>query len=335
MEGQKVQPRLLDLTLEVIQRCPNSCLFCSSLAGLNSPHRLSFGEIVDVAEQAVSLGLHTIGISGGEPLLHTEITEIIATLNKDLVVRLYTTGITTESDGKPTSFVDWVEFDPSKTTIIFNVQSSTPHVHDFLTRRPGSFQLTRRALLSAKRAGFRVEIHLVPNRLNLSTIESSVADFSKWGVDQVSFLRLVPQGNAAVHADMLLLDSQEQKKLRMIFGSLEKREQYGTKLRFGIPFTGLMKEQALCNAASSKLIVRYDGVVLPCEAFKCAPDGMFHLGTIRDNSILELLARGQNKFVMNSLKSELRNPNETETCPAQVFWAHSKDSAFCSAYQVV
>ncbi len=104
------------------------------------------------------------------------------------MVRFYTTGIQFGSDGKATPFADWGAFDRSSTTIIFNVQSSDPRVHDSLTRRNGSFNLTHKALLLAKQSGLRVEVHLVPNRLNLASIESSVADFIEWGVDQVSLL---------------------------------------------------------------------------------------------------------------------------------------------------
>ncbi len=324
-----MQPKLLDLTLEVIQRCLNSCLFCSSLAGMHSQHQLGLDEILHVANQAVSLGLLTIGVSGGEPLLHPNINLMIQALNKDLQVRLYTTGICFGPTGKPTHFTDWSAFDPLKTKIIFNVQSTEPWVHDRLTRRQGSLELTCRAMLSAKRGGFHVEAHLVPNRLNLSTLESSVEDLANWGVDQISFLRLVPQGNAEAHASQLLLNREESVKLKRIFQRLGQMDWQGTKLRFGIPFTGLFDDNASCNAALSKLIVRYDGVVLPCEAFKCAPDASFQLGNIRNHSLCELLTRGQTLCNLNALKIEAKSFHES--CPAQIFWARNSNRFPCCA----
>lgn len=312
-----MEPKLHDLTLEVTQRCPNSCLFCSSLAGPNSFHRLSLDEIVSIINQAVCLGLHTIAVSGGEPLLHPDIEQIIPALSKNLMVRFYTTGIQFGSDGKATPFADWGAFDRSSTTIIFNVQSSDPRVHDSLTRRNGSFNLTHKALLLAKQSGLRVEVHLVPNRLNLASIESSVADFIEWGVDQVSFLRLVPQGYARENARSLLLRGDEHERLSRTFTLLAAGDWVNTHLRFGVPFGGVIGQPMHCNAGESKLIIRSDGKVLPCEAFKDQQHEHFSLGDIRKNTLQEMLGYGASLTELQALKTSLP---PGETCPAQLLY---------------
>lgn len=320
LEGRLMETRLHDLTVEVIQRCPNSCLFCSSLASISSRHQLSFDEIMHVSDQAASLGLESIGISGGEPLLHPDIKQIIPSLNEKLMVRLYTTGIHFDARGKAVHFSDWVEFDPSKTTIIFNVQSTDSMVHDFLTRRNGSFILTRNALLSAKERGFRVEVHLVPNRLNLSTIESSLADFKEWKVDEVSFLRLVPQGYASENARVLLLRENDQEELSRKFVFLSGCDWGNTRLRFGVPFAGLVGQPKRCNAGETKLIIRYDGKVLPCEAFKDSHSQQFLLGDIREDTLESMLRYGVSLRELKELKLHLPIG---ETCPAQMLY-HEK-----------
>lgn len=312
-----MEPKLLDLTMEIIQRCPNSCLFCSSLASMHSRHILSYDEIRYVAKQAVSLGLQTIGISGGEPLLHPNIKQIIPALNENLIVRLYTTGIHLDVHGKAIHFSDWSAFDPSRTTLVFNVQSTNPKVHDCLTRRSGSLNLTRNALLSAKQRGFRVEVHLVPNRLNLSTIESSVADFKDWKVDEVSFLRLVPQGYASENARVLLFRESDQEALSRKFAFLAECDWENTCLRFGVPFAGLVGQPKHCNAGETKVIIRYDGKVLPCEAFKDSQSERFLLGDIREDTLESMLSRGISSRQLKELK--LRLPIG-ETCPAQMLY---------------
>jgi radical SAM protein with 4Fe4S-binding SPASM domain len=314
-----VQPKLLDLTLELIQRCPNSCLFCSSFARIDSQHQLSFGEIMNVSDQAVGLGLRTIGISGGEPLVHPDIKLIIPMLTQKLAVRLYTTGIYFDPRGKAIYFSDWGAFDPSKTTLVFNVQSTDPRVHDRLTCRKGSLTLTAQAIKSAKSKGFQIEVHLVPNLTNLDSIESSVADLCRWGVDQVSFLRLVPQGKAELNASELILNSKKICRLKSLMHSLSQANWGSMKLRFGIPFSGFINGKLSCNAGISKLIIRYDGVVLPCEAFKCTPLESFRLGHIHTNSLSEMLTNGKRHQQLNLLKE--KTESSLESCPAQVFWA--------------
>jgi len=286
---------------------------------MNSQHRLNLDEIMDVASQAVSLGLHTIGISGGEPLLHPEVKSIIPLLSEKLNVRLYTTGITLDAGGKVTNFDEWSLFDTTRTTIIFNVQSTDPRVHDSLTGRRGSLELTMTAMLSAKRSGYNVEVHMVPNLLNLLTLESSVSDLANWGVDQISFLRLVPQGNAARNSSRLVLAGEDSRKLKSILHRLSLIKLPATKLRFGIPLSEPANGSVKCNAAANKLIIRYDGVVLPCEAFKCAPGNLFELGDIRSRSLHDLLLAGQSLLALNTLKRALNDTEET--CPAQVYWA--------------
>lgn len=314
-----MQHQLLDLTLELIQRCPNSCLFCSSLASAESQHQLSLGDIMNVSDQAVSLGLRTIGISGGEPLIHPDIKLIIPMLTQKLAVRLYTTGIHFNSEGKAASFSNWESFDSFKTTLIFNIQSTDPKVHDRLTCRNGSLALTEQAVLAAKRKGFRIEAHLVPNIINLDSIESSVADLCRWGIDQVSFLRLVPQGKAELNTSELVLNWDQTCRLKSIMHKLSHVNLGSTKLRFGIPFSGFIDEKLPCNAGVSKLIIRYDGAVLPCEAFKCAPFEAFKVGDIRTNSLREMLATGTCHQQLTALKEKTQFC--LESCPAQILWA--------------
>jgi radical SAM protein with 4Fe4S-binding SPASM domain len=91
------------------------------------------------------------------------------------------------------------------------------------------------------------------------------------------------------------------------------------KLRFGIPFSGLFHQKLACNAGISKLIIRYDGVVLPCEAFKCARFDNFKLGHIHTDSLSEMLVYGKFHRQMNFLKDEAES--YLESCPAQIHWA--------------
>ena len=69
--------RLKEITIEITQRCPNYCIHCSSLSSLNCSTQLSFDDIRNVIDDAVSLGAELICISGGEPFMHPQITDII------------------------------------------------------------------------------------------------------------------------------------------------------------------------------------------------------------------------------------------------------------------
>ncbi len=318
-----MRPELIDLTIEVTQRCPNSCLFCSSLSHPNSGVQVSLDDVCSVARQAASLGLKRISISGGEPLCHPRLFNILSELYQlGLQVSVYTTGILLNGTDA-FSFVQWDLLDALRTNLIFSVQSTQSHIHDKLTRRKGSFGLTQRSIFAAKQSGFRVEVHLVPNKINLQSIEASVSELSEWGVDQVSFLRLVPQGYAKEHSDKLLLDRRESSLLQSTFQYLSEQNFGNTKLRFGVPFSGFVSKCTSCYAGENKLIVKYDGLVYPCEAFKESGSRRFQLGHIRNDSLKELLLRGRKSEPLRTLK---KSANHCEPCPAQFFWTNSSRS---------
>ena len=67
---------LNDLTLEITKKCPMNCILCSSEGGEAAPNEFSLTELKDIVDQAKSLGVTQISLSGGEPLTHKHILDI-------------------------------------------------------------------------------------------------------------------------------------------------------------------------------------------------------------------------------------------------------------------
>ncbi|MGW8159964.1 MAG: radical SAM/SPASM domain-containing protein [Desulfoprunum sp.] len=309
---------LSELTIEIIQKCANCCLFCSSLSSREAKHIIAREDIIEIGRQAKALGLKDISLSGGEPLLHPNIEEIVSTLvSLDLRVSIYTTGIVFDFFETPESFERWNNFDKKAVKLIFGVQSSDETVHDKITRHPGSFYLTKKSIFAAKKDGFTVEVHIVPNRINLSTLESSVEDFISWGIDKVSLLRIVAQGFARIYKNLLIPNQNDAVILREIILKIEEKFQKSGKLRIGIPFSGYIENPKYCNAGESKLIIRYDGKALPCEAFKDESFNEFILGDIKDSKIEVLLSKSKTNIKLSNLKLRITG---IETCPAQFLY---------------
>lgn len=314
-----MKPTLSEITIEIVQRCANRCIFCSSLSGKTSKHRITYDEVMNVSKQAKQLGLDEISISGGEPLLHSEITRIVNDIVQlGLRVSIYTTGVILDSQEMSQSFLDWSSFPQKSVRLIFSIQSSNEDIHNNITRNKDSFRLTKQSLIKANREGFNTEVHIVPNKSNLFSLESTVNDLASWGISQISFLRLVPQGFARNNRNLLLLDKPEQKILGQIFSRLTSKNQDIPKLRIGIPFSGVIDQPKTCNAGESKLIIRYDGKVLPCEAFKDEQFSEFILGDIKHDSLDDILNQTFSHLPLKRLKTNLTSP---ETCPAQLLYS--------------
>lgn len=67
-----------DLCFEVIETCPNNCLFCSSCSSITKNKMID----IDLFKRTIDYlikkgGIEEISLSGGEPLLHPNIFEMI------------------------------------------------------------------------------------------------------------------------------------------------------------------------------------------------------------------------------------------------------------------
>lgn len=303
-------PQLSELTIEITQQCPNQCLFCSSSSSWNTPSHLAFGNIVYAVHQASCLGLRQVYLSGGEPLVHPEFKNIISALQAMGVKPIvYTSGIV-HRDGGFIAFEDWHKFS-ANLTVIFNVPSRNPAVHDSLVRHRGAHWLTMRSLRTAIEARLRTEVHIIPNSLNFDSLEADIIHFYQLGVNRVSFLRLVDQGNAHQFIRELKLKPTQQGKLQYICQWLQM---IYPETRLGIPFTSIAAKHQSCTAGCGKLVIRYDGKVFPCEAFKNREE--FSLGDYRIESLEELLYKAADHDRLAVLKARI---SESEPCPAQLF----------------
>ncbi len=78
------QRRISYLRLSITDRCDLRCRYCMPAAGerwLRPDERLSDAELVAVARAATELGIRKIRVTGGEPLLHPRVDELLQELH--------------------------------------------------------------------------------------------------------------------------------------------------------------------------------------------------------------------------------------------------------------
>lgn len=263
---------LNEITIEVTQQCPNRCIYCSSLSDMEKTDCLDYAAIIQVVDDAVTLGAKTVSLSGGEPFLREDIVEIVDyILDKGLRVRLYSSGI--YSDGNSYSSIPTTLLEAVKDKIdalIFNYEAVDAELYaTIMGTEAANLALLDETIHRAITLGIPVEAHLVPMHCNYRQIPDVLSKLYSMGVKNVSLLRLVPQGRVMENKELVVLSSEEQEELKQILAKCQ--EMYKGKIRLGLPFTA---KHATCGTASVKLTVRYDGYVFPCEAFK---DGMMEI----------------------------------------------------------
>lgn len=275
---------LSEISIEILQRCPNRCIYCSSHSNPQATHIISFEIIKNIIDDAKSLGCKTVCLSGGEPFLHPQILDIISYIAKQqLICYVYTSGIYMKDEvysSLPNEYIEAIRGMVDK--VIFNVEADSSTLYDqIMGTDVGGFDMMKKSINDCVSSGLVVETHVVPMQVNFKHLKLIFEMCYQLGVSKVSILRLVLQGRALVNLSLVKLTGEDSREVTKLIKAL--KEAYKGKVRIGLPYSD-SNCRIYCKAASDKINVRYDGNVYPCEVFKddllnaklgCEPDNVW------------------------------------------------------------
>ena len=275
---------LSEISIEILQRCPNRCIYCSSHSNPQATHIIPFEIIKNVIDDAKSLGCKTVCLSGGEPFLHPHILDIISYIAKQqLTCYVYTSGIYMKDEvysSLPNEYIEAIRGMVVK--VIFNVEADSSTLYDkIMGTDVGGFDMMKKSINDCVSSGLVVETHVVPMQVNFKHLKSIFEMCYQLGVSKVSILRLVMQGRALENLSLVKLTGEDSREVTKQIKAL--KEAYKGKVRIGLPYSD-SNCRIYCKAASDKINVRYDGNVYPCEVFKddllnaklgCEPDNVW------------------------------------------------------------
>lgn len=275
---------LSEISIEILQRCPNRCIYCSSHSNPQATHIIPFEIIKNVIDDAKSLGCKTVCLSGGEPFLHPQILDIISYIAKQqLICYVYTSGIYMKDEvysSLPNEYIEAIRGMVDK--LIFNVEADSSTLYDqIMGTDVGGFDMMKKSINDCVSSGLVVETHVVPMQVNFKHLKSIFEMCYQLGVSKVSILRLVLQGRALVNLSLVKLTGEDSREVTKLIKALKKA--YKGKVRIGLPYSD-SNCRIYCKAASDKINIRYDGNVYPCEVFKddllnaklgCEPDNVW------------------------------------------------------------
>jgi len=259
---------LKEVSIEIIRKCPNNCVHCSSLSDENCTEILDYAQFVSVVDDAEKLGAKIICLSGGEPFLHPSVIDMVDYIyNKGLDCYVYTSGIIFDISMNRISLdLNLLSKIAGKANkLIFNVEAATPETYDEVMGTVGCFDTMQQSILAANRLSIVTEAHFVPMKLNINEIEATINLCKNLGVSKISFLRLVLHGRAQINEDSIALSNEELSNLKDRLDAL--KEFPDVDIRIGVPLS-LNDGCHKCEAANGKLNIKYDGYVFPCEVFK-------------------------------------------------------------------
>ena len=271
----------LDFCLEVTARCNNDCRHCY----INLPageaearqKELSLAEIADVADQAVALGALWCLVSGGEPLLRPDFSELYFTLRrKGVLVSIFTNAcLVTEEH-----VALFKKYPPRDVEV--TVYGATEETYERVTRRQGSYAAFRHGLGLLLDSGIKVRLKAMALRSNVHELpeiaafcRERTADFFRF--DPLLHLRYDgdPQRNEEIRAERL----SPEEIVAIEQGDEERAEALEKgcdKLIFPEYHGDVCDHLFHCGAGNGSFVVSYDGIFRLC-ADLWHPDCTFDL----------------------------------------------------------
>lgn len=122
---------LKNVTIELLNGCNSLCIHC--YLNCSAPKKVEIKDVKRVVEQAALAGAMQITLTGGEPLLHPNIAEIVEYIKGHGMAVNLLTSFNIER-GK------WLEIIPLCDKIGISIYGSNRDVHDRITRINGSFE---------------------------------------------------------------------------------------------------------------------------------------------------------------------------------------------------
>lgn len=151
--------------------------------------------------------------------------------------------------------------------IVFDYQAYLEDSYNELMGTKNLLDKLLSSIVKAKKAGLDIDVHFIPNKINYKEFPDLLECLEIAGVKNISILNFVPQGRGEINQDRLLLNEEEMQEFIEIYKT--SKNNFSGHIRVGIP---LSKDSThKCTAGLDKLVIKYDGSVLPCPAFKEIP----------------------------------------------------------------
>lgn len=152
----------LEGSIDLTYRCNNRCRHCWVSIPAESPEasdELTLDQVTDIVDQARKMGCRSWAVSGGEPMVRQDFSEIFDYLtSKCLSYSLNTNGTLISP-----SIARLMRRKGSKMVALYG---ATEAVHDRVTRNPGSFEAVMRGIAYLKEAGAGFTVQLIPMKEN-------------------------------------------------------------------------------------------------------------------------------------------------------------------------
>jgi radical SAM protein with 4Fe4S-binding SPASM domain len=262
--------RIENISLEITRKCNLQCKHCYSDSGVQRKNELTFEEIKKLIDQLAHIGVLNILLTGGEPLLHPRLFEIIEYIvSKPMSCTLFTNGtlITKAVAQKLKRY--------GVLSVVTSIDGATPATHDTFRGVPNSFEKTVQGIHLLRETGIPVRGNISIHKGNCSEVVDIVELFKASTVEDYRISPTSFSGRPE-KCDICITP----KEYRAVLKKLKQYESEHGKIKREYSYP----QSTNCGIGTSSLAIRSNGNVVPCPGF---PDEVL-LGNIREDSLGEI-----------------------------------------------
>jgi len=312
-EGYPGESLVLNNTLKgilflVTQACNLDCHHCSlGEASISKNFRKDI--FCKIVEELGSLGVKSLLISGGEPLLRSDLFDMISFASQRLNVSLSTNGtLIGEKEARKLRKASVAE-------IAISLDGLSARTHDDL-RGKGNFQKTLKGIdsLMSEGLGEKINLHFCLTRRNIN----EAIDFPKFaeslGIQKVTYLSMKRLGKAYDIWNDLKPD--QEAHLRFLLKLYETFFAQGFPVEVNSPLSGfrpLIKPRDRVSTCpfGTQLIVDVKGDIYPCPGM-FFPD--YCLGSVFEMSIEEAMRSPKFEALKDEYRARIERIDKCRSC---------------------
>ena len=194
------------VAFDLTSNCNLKCVHCFNDSGTDAPNTdLTPAQKLDIARQIAALHPLNVCLCGGETLCCPNLFEIIGILAPDVgKISMVSNGyLMTEDMAKRL-------VDSGVSLIQISVDGAYAWQHDSFRGVTGSFERATAALDNIRKAGVqRMDVSLVPNKLNFNTLDEYFSLCCAKGVHEIRMMPFLPSGRGRSVGRNLMLSESE------------------------------------------------------------------------------------------------------------------------------
>ncbi len=241
----------VSVALYITLKCNISCLHCAYRCSPFRSEIMNLDSLTKILEKLYRGEVFEIGLIGGEPLIHPQITEVFKLLNKyNFTWTISTNALLIEKNTKILDYL--IMYEPS--TVQVSLYGHTPKVHNIITQG-NTFDRIVKAIENLRSVGLHVVINSVLHRELCRNI-SRFIKFLEERKLKANIGALIPMG-AAIDNWRKIAPSKSE-----LLCALSIIRMYRSRILYGGVTIELGKP---CNAGRTIMVVDPEGYCYPCD----------------------------------------------------------------------